>query len=134
VLRGAQDATITTFPTTFVTGRTHVPDYELLDALMVSRFGTPGAPVPVLVQNGAGPPGLGADVAALIVPKGFRIVLSQNADDFDHRTTEVVASGESHVVDADRAQKALGVGVLGVTEVPSGLADVTIVIGKDFTA
>jgi hypothetical protein len=133
-LLGAKGATIATFPTTFVTGKTRVPDYGELDGLMVSRFGAPRPAVPVLVQNGAGRPGLAAKVAALIVPKGFRVVLSQNADDFDHRTTEVVASGEEHVADADRARKALGVGVLAVTRVPSGLADVTIVIGKDFTA
>jgi hypothetical protein len=134
VLDGAGAASIATFPTTFVTGKTQVPDYEKLDALMVSRFGTPRPPVSVLVQNGAGQPGLAAKVAALIVPKGFRVVLSQNAEAFDHRRTEVVATGKEHVSDAERARKALGVGVLAVTEVPSGLADVTIVIGKDFTA
>jgi LytR cell envelope-related transcriptional attenuator len=134
VLRAAKGGTIVSFPTTFVTDRTHVPDYERLDVLMGSRFGTSGSPVPVLVQNGAGPPGLGARVARLIVPEGFRVVLSQNADDFHHRQTQVVATGKDQVATADRARKALGVGVLAVTKVPSGLADVTIVIGKDFTA
>jgi hypothetical protein len=46
----------------------------------------------------------------------------------------VIAGGDEHVADARRARRALGVGELGVTEVPSGLADITIVIGKDFRA
>lgn len=125
---------IDTFPVRVAAGQVRVPDYDTLDALMVKDFGVAHPPVPVLVQNGVGEPGLAADVARLIVPKGFRVVLSGNAATFDHRETQVVASGDEHVPAAQRARRALGVGVLAVTQVPSGVADVTIVIGKDFTA
>lgn len=125
---------IDTFPVRVSAGQIRVPDYGALDALMVKDFGVARPPVPVLVQNGVGEPGLGADVARLLVPRGFRVVLSGNAATFDHRRTQVIASGDQLVPAAKRARRALGVGVLAVTQVPSGVADVTIVIGKDFTA
>jgi hypothetical protein len=125
---------VDTFPTRTSASSSLVPDYRTLDRLMASDFGVVRPPIGVLVQNGTGEPGVGADVAARIVPKGFRIVLSGNADDFDHRTTQVIAGGDDDVPDAQRALRALGVGELGVTRVPSGVADITIVIGKDFTA
>jgi LytR cell envelope-related transcriptional attenuator len=125
---------IDTFPTRISTGQVRVPDYEALDALMGTDFGVPHTPVPVLVQNGTGRPGLAADVARVLVPEGFRVVLSGNASTFDYRETQVVASGDEHVKEAQRARRALGVGVLAVTQVPSGVADLTIVIGKDFKA
>jgi hypothetical protein len=125
---------IETFPTRTSAVSSRVPDFDALDATMASDFGVTTAPVPVLVQNGVGDPGIAAEIPAMLVPKGFRIVLSVNADRFDHRTTLVIAGGEDHVAEARRVRRALGVGELGVTEVPSGLADITIVIGKDFTA
>jgi hypothetical protein len=125
---------IDTFPTHMSASSSRVPDFDALDAMMASDFGVTTPPVPVLVQNGVGDPGIASQVPALLVPEGFRIVLSVNADSFDHKTTLVIAGGEDHVADARRARRGLGVGELGVTEVPSGLADITIVIGKDFTA
>ena len=125
---------IDTFPTRISAGQVSVPDYVKLDDLMGEDFGVAHTPIPVLVQNGTGEPGLAADVARRLVPEGFRVVLSGNASTFDYRETQVVASGDDHVVEAQRARRALGVGVLAVTQVPSGVADVTIVIGKDFKA
>jgi hypothetical protein len=124
---------IDTFPTRISTSSTRVPDYDALDAMMASDFAVEQPPIPVLVQNGTGDPGLASRVPELLVPEGFRIVLSGNAAEFDHRTTLVIA-GQNHVADARRVRRALGVGDLGVTRVPSGLADITIVLGKDFTA
>ena len=125
---------IGTFPTHISSSSARVPDYPALDALMARDFGVERAPVAVLVQNGMGDPGIGGPVAARLVPEGFRVIFSSNADDFDHRTTEVIAGGDEYVRDAQRARRALGVGVVGLTHVPSGVADITIVIGKDFTA
>ncbi len=125
---------IDTFPTHMSASSSRVPDFDALDAMMASDFAVTTPPVPVLVQNGVGDPGIASRVPALLVPEGFRIVLSTNADSFDHKKTLVIAGGDDHVADARRARRALGVGELGVTEVPSGLADITIVIGKDFTA
>jgi LytR cell envelope-related transcriptional attenuator/LytR_cpsA_psr family len=108
-------------------------DPEELPGFVSAAFGEGrGETVPVIVVNGNGEPGVGESVAAKIVPEGFRVVLSQNADRFDHDTTAVIASGDEHLDAARRVQEALGVGEVQVTRVPSGLADVTIVVGKDY--
>jgi hypothetical protein len=108
-------------------------DPEELPGFVSAAFGEgSGGSVPVIVVNGNGEPGVGESVAAKIVPAGFRVVLSQNADRFDHETTAVIASGDEHLEAARRVQEALGVGEVQVTRVPSGLADVTIVVGKDY--
>ncbi len=125
---------IETFPTRVSASSTRVPDYAALQDAMAANFDVEEPPVDVFVQNGVGGPGIGGDVAARIVPEGFRIVFSANADEFGLRRTEIIAVGEEHLADAKRLRRALGVGDLVVTEVPSGLSDITIVIGKDFTA
>jgi hypothetical protein len=108
-------------------------DPEELPGFVSAAFGEGrGETVHVIVVNGNGEPGVGESVAAKIVPAGFRVVLSQNADRFDHETTAVIASGDEHLDAARRVQEALGVGEVQVTRVPSGLADVTIVVGKDY--
>ncbi len=129
----ATGASVEIAPTEVLAGTVTVPLQPELDDLVGSLFGT-DSPVPALVQNGSGTPGVGEEVATLIIPEGFRIVLSTNAESFDHELTEVVALGDEHRRDARRVHGALGVGVIHVTQVPSGLADVTIVVGKDFAA
>jgi hypothetical protein len=125
---------LTTMPIKIAAARVRVPDYDELDALMSERFGVKRVPIPVIVQNGAGTPGLGELAARRLIPRGFRVTLSQNAASFDHETTSVIAVERKHVDEARRALAALGVGEIGVTGVPSGIGDVIIVIGKDFTA
>ena len=50
----------------------------------------------MIVQNGSGEPGVGESVAVKIIPAGFRIVLSQNAQTFDVGKTDVFANGPDH--------------------------------------
>lgn len=132
VLRGARGATIASFPTVFVAGSVLVPRQPDLDRQVARLYGY-GEPVPVIVENGVGAPGLGQDVAAALVPLGFRVVVSQNADAFGYERTRVVANGSAAVADARRIREALGVGRVGVSEVPSGIGDITIIVGEDFT-
>jgi hypothetical protein len=72
-------------------------------------------------------------VGAAIVPEGFRIVLSGNAETFDVLRTEIIANGPDAEADAQRIRGALGVGAVRVSQVPSGIADVTVIIGADLT-
>jgi hypothetical protein len=130
ILNDATGAEVEIGPTQPV-GAASIAEQPAFDELVHDRFGTP-APVPTLVQNGNGTPGIGDSVATKIVPAGFRIVVSKNADSFAHATTEVIASGADHEQEAARARAALGVGSVEVSQVPSGLADVTIIVGKDF--
>ncbi len=132
VLQRARGAALATFPTTTVAGSVTVPLQPDLDATVAERFGV-APPVPVIVQNGAGTPGLGEHVAARVLPLGFRIVLSQNADDFGYERTRIIANSDDALADARRIRGALGVGRVGVSQVPSGLGDITIIVGEDFT-
>jgi hypothetical protein len=111
-----------------------VPKYSALDQLMADRFGVKRTPVPVIVQNAAGTAGVGETVGRLIIPRGFRVTLSQNAESFDKNVTQIVALGETHLHDARRLRAALGVGRIAVSQVASGIGDVQIIVGKDFTA
>lgn len=133
LLGEAAGASADLVPTQVVAGATAIPSQPDLDLLMGERFATP-TPVHVVVQNGSGEAGVGEAVAARIIPEGFRVVLSQNAESFHYDVTEITATGDEHVDDAETIRDALGVGTVQVTQVPSGLADVLIVVGKDFTA
>jgi hypothetical protein len=133
-LNGAKGGQLETLPIRVAAATIRIPKYPALDRLMASRFGVTRTPVPVIVQNGAGPAGLGEDVGRLIIGKGFRVTLSQNAVSFDQKVTQIVALGQAHLRDAWRIRSALGIGRIAVSQVASGVGDVQIEIGKDFTA
>jgi len=102
-----------------------------LDDLMTQLFGTT-PPNRAEVRNGNGSPGVGGDVAAQLIPAGFRIVLSENADTFDYKTTQVVANGTDNEAAAATALDAIGVGNITVSQISSGLADVSVTVGQDY--
>jgi LytR cell envelope-related transcriptional attenuator/cell envelope-related transcriptional attenuator-like protein len=100
---------------------------------VVQRFGAAVGPlVRVVVLNGNGRPGMGAAVASLIAPMGYRVVASQNASKFDVGQTQIVAAGDGFVAAARQVGSLLGVGKVYVGSQPTGIADVTIVVGRDF--
>jgi hypothetical protein len=129
----ARETNVIVPETQIVAGTVLVPQQPEFDTMVQALFGT-APPVRTIVQNGNGVPGIGEAVARRLLPAGFRIVLSQNAETFDHQTTEIAAVEADHQADAERAREALGVGTVSVSQVPSNLADITIVVGKDFTA
>jgi hypothetical protein len=131
VLRDATGATVEPLPTEVVLATIIVPLQPDADRLVQGAFHVP-EPARVLLQNGSGAPGVGTDAGRLLIPEGFRVILSQNAETFDHEVTEVIASSDDVADLARTAREALGAGLVEVAQVPSGLADVTIVIGKDF--
>ena len=104
------------------------------DALstMLSKFGTSlGSLVRVVVVNGSGAPGLGTLIDGRLAPAGFSVVTSENASRFNVSRTVVVASGEGNLASADAAAKILGVKTVKVSDQPTSLADITIIVGKD---
>lgn len=131
LLQAAGGASVEVGPVQVVGGTAMIPLQPDFDAMVGELFGTV-RPVRVDVRNGTGAPGVGEAAARRLIPAGFRVVLSGNAESFDHATTEVIATGDAHQADAERAQKALGVGTVEVSQVPSGVAEVTVVVGKDF--
>lgn len=88
--------------------------------------------VRVIVLNGTGDPNLGQDLAGRLSLSGFRVVAAQDAVSFSVTQTEIVAAGEALVPDAERVQALLGVGMVYVDAQPTGIADITIKVGKDF--
>ena len=107
------------------------PD-QVTEAL-VEAFGGPATEaVPVIVLNGNGVPGIGEAVAERIIPGGFRVAVSQNASNFDHAETLIVVGSPDDVALAERVRDLLGMGSVSVS-VGSGIAPVTIVVGKDFS-
>ncbi len=133
VWAGAAGGRVESFPVQIVAGTVPIAQQPQLDELVGATFGTP-TPIPVIVQNGNGTPGVGEQVARAVIPAGFRVVLSQNAGSFGLPSTDVIANGPENIAAARQARKALGVGRVGVSQVPSGIGDVLIVVGEDFTA
>ena len=132
-LQRALGATVAFAPTRRVEGRLTVPAHPEFDEWVQERFGVP-PPLRVIVENGSGAPGVGEAIAAKLLPGGFRVVLSRNAPSFDHARTDVIAEGPEFVDAARKARRLLGLGTVVMSQVPSGVGDVTIVVGKDFEA
>lgn len=109
------------------------PSAEQVTQALVDAFGGPAEEaVPVIVLNGNGVPGVGELVAERILPGGFRIAVSDNASSFDHEETLVVVGSPDDVGLGQRVRDLLGVGSVSVS-VGSGIAPVTVVVGKDLT-
>jgi LytR cell envelope-related transcriptional attenuator len=132
LLSAAGQVEVTPLPTHRIPGGLLEIDDRAAAAALAPFGRRASEPIPVIVLNGSGLPGVGQVAAERLIPAGFRIVSSGNASAFDHKVTLVVASGPDEQGLAVRAQAALGVGRVSVAGVPSGLASVTIVLGKDF--
>jgi hypothetical protein len=133
MLGRAAGAVVEIAPVAPVADAASVLDQPAAGDLLRSLFGARAA-TPIVIQNGNGEPNVGEAVAELLLPAGFRVVLSQNADTFRYRQTEIAATAEGSLGEAERVRELLGVGRVVVSQVPSGLADITIVVGRDFTA
>jgi LytR cell envelope-related transcriptional attenuator len=132
LLRAAHGASVVDLPTTGAPDAMRV-DVQGVDALVHTSFGASvGQLVRVIVQNGNGTPGTGARIGAILAPSGFRVVASQNASSFGIRDTKIAAADGSFVQWANAAHALLGVGRVVVDERPTGIADITIIVGKDF--
>jgi len=109
---------------------------KLVDVhLAGSRFvgsGSTGRRVEIL--NGNGRPGIGQQVSEQLVPKGFRIILNQNAKSFSYPVTQIVVYSDSKrsLAVAREVRELIGVGEIIVSRQKQTLVDVTIVVGKDY--
>ena len=133
VLRSSAGATVRSIPASEAASGIVVADPESVRQALVEAFGGPDREVVnVIALNGSGVPGVGELVAERIVHGGFRIVLSENASDFDHDETLIVVGSSRDVALGERVRDLMGIGSVNVS-VASGIAPVTIVVGKDFT-
>jgi hypothetical protein len=109
------------------------PDEAGIGDLVDGRFiPQPGDVIRLVVLNGVGEPGIGEDVARILIPNGYRLVSSENANRFDYKVTKIIASSEEDLPAAERARDMLGVGQILLGAQPQ-LSDVIVVVGRDFT-
>ena len=96
------------------------------------------AEVRVDVRNGSGVAGLGAKLAAQLRKDGYVINSVGNADSFDYDVTQIRATprtplaGERVRSDIHLAQATVTPVPLPTSAIPSTLADVTVIVGRDF--
>ena len=96
------------------------------------------------VRNGSGVPGLGAKVAAVLRRDGYVINSVGNADSFDYDTTQIRTTSRTPLA-GERVRSDIHLAAATVTPIPdptgsavaasgtsTALADVTIVIGRDY--
>jgi LytR cell envelope-related transcriptional attenuator/LytR_cpsA_psr family len=131
----AKGAAVLELPTAVIEGSGgRRVDSKALKALRFSRFpGIGGRLVRVVVLNGNGQPGVGAEIATLLAPSGYRVVSSQNTETFDSEETQVIASTTEFLEAASQVLGLIGVGKVYVGPQPTGIADITIVVGKDYS-
>jgi hypothetical protein len=131
IFGSAGGASVATVPAVEAATDVHQADPEAVRAAVVEAFGGPDREVVgVIVLNGSGVPGVGELVAERIVPGGFRVVVSENASNFDHEETLVVVGSADDVALGEAVRDLLGTGSVNVS-VSSGIAPVTVVVGKD---
>ncbi|MEX2459305.1 MAG: LytR C-terminal domain-containing protein [Actinomycetota bacterium] len=109
-------------------------DTEDAESLIAELFARPTDEVAsVVLLNGNGIPGIGGKLGERIVPEGFRVVVSTNAMSFDFEETQIVVRDVKLLDEGRRLRSLLGLGQVSVGEASTGLADITVLIGKDFT-
>jgi LytR cell envelope-related transcriptional attenuator len=110
-------------------------DSDTSAELVKDHFGPPsGQLIRVVVLNGNGRATVGRELAELLAPAGYRVVAAQDAVSSSVTQTEIVAADDSFAPAAERLQALLGVGMVYVDSQPTGVADITIKVGKDFKA
>jgi hypothetical protein len=110
-------------------------DIPAVAQMVQNSFPESGAElVRVVVLNGNGRPGQGLDVGVALAPHGFQVVAAQNAASFRVKVTAIIASSDALLTEAEEVRALLGVGRVYVGPQPTGIADITIVAGRDFTS
>lgn len=109
---------------------------DRIDGFVAERYGhlvlRPAGRPAVEILNGNGRIGSTYAVAAILVRHGFRVVRTDNADNFEHTDTLVVAQGEAAEAIAREVVEILGHGLLFLeVRAPSGIVDVSIIVGTD---
>ena len=86
----------------------------------------------VEVLNGNGELLATRAVVRELVSSGFHVVKTDNADNFDYANTVIIAQGRDNQPAAQRVASAIGVEQVQLeAAAPSGVVDVSIIIGKD---
>jgi hypothetical protein len=85
----------------------------------------------VILYNGAGAPGIAGEAAQQLIRGGFRVVDTKNADSFNYATTKIVVQ-RGDVKQGEEIARILGVGKVEQQPSEQDVADVIVVVGKDY--
>ncbi|MBE0446773.1 MAG: translation initiation factor IF-2 N-terminal domain-containing protein [Actinobacteria bacterium] len=112
------------------------PDNEevnrLLEALWGIKREANAEVVRVIILNGSGQPGIGRDVSNKLYAKGFMVSDIRNADNFDYKNTRIIVYNEEFKEKAKAVKQILGVGDILIQATAPDLAEIAIIIGKDY--
>jgi len=97
------------------------------------RVGAEDQMVRVIIYNGVGTPGIAGAAAQQLITAGMRVVDTKNADRFDYDSTLIVVQ-DGDVSQGDAVRDALGTGEVVDQPSPQDVADVIVIIGKDYKA
>ena len=85
----------------------------------------------IILYNGAGVPGVAGEAAQQLIRGGFRVVDTKNADSFNYPTTQIVVQ-RGDPKQGDEIARVLGVGTVVQQPSDQDVADVIVVVGKDY--
>lgn len=85
----------------------------------------------LIVYNGAGSPGIAGEAAQQLIRGGFRVVDTKNADRFDYKETQIVVQ-DKNMTAGEAVRKVLGTGKVIDQASDQDVADVIVIIGKDY--
>lgn len=95
------------------------------------RLGAEDTSVRVIIYNGAGTPGVAGSAAQQLIAAGMRVVDTKNADRFDYDSTLVIVQ-DGNTSQGEQVKAALGVGEILDKPSEQDVADVIVIIGKDY--
>ncbi|MBI4743543.1 MAG: LCP family protein [Actinobacteria bacterium] len=104
---------------------------ELILKIYGRKKGLANERVRVIVLNGSGLPGIAADVSKKLIDSGYKVVDNRNADNFKYTTTQII-SFKIDVSEAIKVKKVLGLGAVIRKNSPQNLADIAVVVGRDY--
>lgn len=87
----------------------------------------------VIVYNGAGVPGIAGEAAQQLIRAGYRVVDTKNADNFGYATTKIIVQNGG-VEAAEKIVETLKVGTITQQPADQEIADLIVIIGKDYQA
>lgn len=85
------------------------------------------------ILNGNGGVGVSEDVAKRLIPRGYRVVYTENADRFDYEETQIIFYRTPDERMAREIRSTLGKGRLVFNHQMQDVVDILIVVGRDYT-
>lgn len=85
----------------------------------------------VILYNGAGKAGIAGEAAQQLIRGGFRVIDTKNADNFNYAATKIVVQRGDRK-QGDDIRKLLGVGTVEEQPSEQDVAEVIVIIGKDY--